>query len=92
MATKRTRLTQKLAIQLHIVVETCTICSLRSRPPVRKLLNTPSYVNTIFIQDFYITSLDGKRIQGQKVNKEDSWVINGLKPVSDRYHHRNLNQ
>jgi hypothetical protein len=39
---KLTRVTCKIAIQLHLVVESCTICSSRSRRPVRKLLDTPS--------------------------------------------------
>jgi hypothetical protein len=43
MAEKITRLTHKIAIQLHLVAESCTICSSRSRRPVRKLLGTPSY-------------------------------------------------
>jgi hypothetical protein len=44
MATKLTRLTNKIEIQLYLVAESCTICSSRSRRPVRKLLDTPSYV------------------------------------------------
>jgi hypothetical protein len=44
MAAKLTRLTHKIAIQLHLVAESSTICSSRSRRPVRKLLCTPSYV------------------------------------------------
>jgi hypothetical protein len=43
MAAKHTRLTHKIAIQLHLVAESCIICSSRSRRPVRKLLDTPSY-------------------------------------------------
>jgi hypothetical protein len=43
MAAKLTRLTHKIAIQLNLVAESCTICSSRSRRPVRKLLDTPSY-------------------------------------------------
>jgi len=43
MAAKLTRLTHKIAIQPHIVAESCTICSFRSRWPVRKILATPSY-------------------------------------------------
>jgi hypothetical protein len=39
---KLTRLTHKIAIRLHLVAESCTICSSRSRQPVRKLLDTPS--------------------------------------------------
>jgi hypothetical protein len=43
MAAKLIILTHKIAIQLHLVAESCTICSSRSRRPVRKLLDTPSY-------------------------------------------------
>jgi hypothetical protein len=43
MAAKVTRLAHKIAIQLHLVAESCTICSSRSRRPVQKLLDTPSY-------------------------------------------------
>jgi hypothetical protein len=42
-AAKLTSLTHKIAIQLHLVVESCTIYSPRSRWPVRKLLDTSSY-------------------------------------------------
>jgi len=37
MVAKFTRLAHKIAIQLHLVAESCTICSSRSRRPVRKL-------------------------------------------------------
>jgi hypothetical protein len=40
---KLTTLTHKIEIQLHLVAESCTICSSRSRRPDRKFLNTPSY-------------------------------------------------
>jgi hypothetical protein len=40
-AAKLTILTHKIAIQLHLLAESCTICSSRSRRPVRKLLDTP---------------------------------------------------
>jgi hypothetical protein len=43
MAAKLTRLTHKIVIQLHLVTESCTICSSRSRQPVRKLLVTLPY-------------------------------------------------
>jgi hypothetical protein len=46
MAAKPTRLTHKIAIQMHLVSENCTICSSRYRQPVRKLLDTPSYSYT----------------------------------------------
>jgi len=38
MATKLTRLTHKIAIQLHLVAESCTISSSHSRRSVRNLL------------------------------------------------------
>jgi hypothetical protein len=44
MAAKLIRLTHKIAIQLHLMAESCTIWSSRSRRPVRKLLNIPSYI------------------------------------------------
>jgi hypothetical protein len=37
MTAKLTRLTHKIAIQLHLVAESYTICNSRSRRPVRKL-------------------------------------------------------
>jgi hypothetical protein len=43
MVAKLTRLTHKIAMQLYLVVKSCTICSSRSRRPVRKLLDTLSY-------------------------------------------------
>jgi len=43
MAAKLTTLTHKLAIQLHQMAESSSICSFCSKRPVRKLLDTPSY-------------------------------------------------
>jgi hypothetical protein len=43
MAAKLTKLTHRIAIQLHVVAESCIIFSSRFRWPVLKLLNTPSY-------------------------------------------------
>jgi len=43
MAAKLTISTHKIEIQLRLVPKNCTICSSRSRRPVRKLLDTPSY-------------------------------------------------
>jgi len=54
MASKFTRLTHKIAIQLHLVAKSSTICSSCSRRPVRKLLDTPAY--------FQCVVLRGKRI------------------------------
>jgi len=41
-----TGLSHRIAIQLHLVAESYTICSSRSRRPVREFLNTPSYLNS----------------------------------------------
>jgi len=49
MTAKLTRLTHKIAIQLHVVAESCTICSSRSKRPIRQLLGTPSYEVLLFI-------------------------------------------
>jgi hypothetical protein len=46
MAEKLTILNYKIAIQLHLMAESCTICSSRSRGPVRKLLDTPACVHS----------------------------------------------
>jgi len=45
MTAKLTRLTHKIAIQLHLVAESCIIYSSCSRWPVRKLLDTASYLD-----------------------------------------------
>jgi hypothetical protein len=50
MVAKVTRLTHKIAIQLQLVAESCTIWSFCSRQPIWKLLNTLSYYRT-FITD-----------------------------------------
>jgi len=42
MVAKLTRLTNKIAIKLHLVAGSCTICRSRSRRTVRKLLDTSS--------------------------------------------------
>jgi hypothetical protein len=44
MAAKLTRPSHKIATQLHLVAESCNICSSRSRQPIWKVLDTPSYV------------------------------------------------
>jgi hypothetical protein len=49
MAAEFTRLTDKIAIQLHLMAESYTICSSRSRRPIWKLLDTPSYASAVLI-------------------------------------------
>jgi hypothetical protein len=68
MVAKLTRLTHKIAIQLHLVAESWTICSSRSRQPVRRLLDTPSYMN-----EQYRTVVKGwySRVQPVTVKKND---------------------
>jgi hypothetical protein len=44
MAAKLNLLIHKMAIQLHLVAESSSICSCRSRRPVVKLLGTTSYL------------------------------------------------
>jgi len=71
MTAKLTRLTHKIAIEVHLVAESCIVRSFRSRWPVRKLLVTPSYtairqswrhlVLTLFNHANYVPS-NGKMI------------------------------
>jgi hypothetical protein len=49
MVAELTRLTHKIAIQLHLLAESCTICSSRSRWPVRKFLDTLCYSHSAAI-------------------------------------------
>jgi len=49
MAAQLTRLTHKIAIQLHLMAESCTMCSPGSRRAVRKFLDTPSYLTWHYI-------------------------------------------
>jgi hypothetical protein len=49
MVAKLTRPTHKIVIQLHLMAESCTICSSGSRRPVQKLLDTPS--KHIYVSD-----------------------------------------
>jgi len=44
MVAKVTRLIHKIMIQLHLMAESCTICTSCSRQPVRKLFNSPWYL------------------------------------------------
>jgi len=44
MVAKLTRLTHRIVIQLQLVAESCTSCISRYMWPVRKLLDTLSYV------------------------------------------------
>jgi len=46
MPAKLTSLTHKIAVQLRLVIESCTGCSSRSKRPVQKLFDKPSYTNT----------------------------------------------
>jgi len=47
MAEKLTGLTHRVSIQLHLVAESCTTCSSRSRQPVRKLLGHPRILSNL---------------------------------------------
>jgi hypothetical protein len=51
---KLTRLTEKVAIQLHLVAESCTICSSCSKWPVQKLLDTHSYTPSYSLHPWLI--------------------------------------
>jgi hypothetical protein len=55
MATKLTRLTYKIVLQLHLVADSCTICISQSRYSVRKLLDTSSYISPV--EEYQIISI-----------------------------------
>jgi len=55
MAAKFTRVTHRIAIQMHLVEASCSISSSRSRRPVRTLLDTPSYTYALCNNYTYIT-------------------------------------
>jgi hypothetical protein len=57
MAPKLTRLTHEIAIQRRLVAESYIICSSLSRRPVRKLLDTPSYVFMFWVEILFVHSL-----------------------------------
>jgi hypothetical protein len=57
MVAKLTRLTHKIAIQLHLVAESCTICSSHSRQPVWKHLVTPLHSNAKGTQISYLNTV-----------------------------------
>jgi hypothetical protein len=63
MAAKLTRLSHEILIQLHLVAEGCTICSSRSRRPVRKLLDTPSYLTRLALYFGWIVAVPSKPLR-----------------------------
>jgi hypothetical protein len=97
MATKLIRLTHKIAIQLHLVAESCTIYSSRSRRPVRKLFGTPSYTdiqcspNCVYAE--HCISAMGNPVSneaGTTLHKKSWWTLDigyvtYFKSVSGRY-------
>jgi hypothetical protein len=74
MGAKLTRLTHKIAIQLHLVAESCTICRSRSRQPVRKLLDIPSY-NVQYLSSFPLNISDTEKfaVSPNKVYRPVLW-------------------
>jgi len=64
MAANLTILTHKIEIQLHLAAESSTVCSSRSRRPVRKLLDTSSY------------SGSERESTGKKYKNWVNWVTN----------------
>jgi hypothetical protein len=74
IAAKITRLTHRIVIQLHLVAESCTICSYRSRRPVRKLLDTPLYRTSWLVSYFQVLRchLECMKIPIENVHR-DNW-------------------
>jgi hypothetical protein len=78
MAAKLTRLIHKIAIQLHLVAESCTICNSRSRQPVQKLLDRPLYI-LIFVGHFSVYEITVSQLHGLEALDRSMIVINELK-------------
>jgi hypothetical protein len=100
MAAKPTTMTYKIAIQLHLVAEGCTIWSSYSRWPVWKLLDTPSSktkinMNTVLIQleDNTVWSKDTFNFNFNSCSQFslNSWHIRGTfcppPPYLECHHH-----
>jgi hypothetical protein len=69
MAAKLTKVTHNITIQLHLVAESCTICSSRSKRPVRKLLDIPSYIRQISIMCCYLHKMTKFLVRVYKIRK-----------------------
>jgi hypothetical protein len=50
VAAKLTSLTHKIAINLHLVAESYSICCSSSKRPVLKLLDTPWYIESLQVK------------------------------------------
>jgi hypothetical protein len=86
MAAKLTRLTHRIAIQLHLVTESSTICSSRSRQSVRKLLNTHfRFGNNLFYtrSKYSCHSMINRELLQYYVSNTD--IISHLKRQEDDY-------
>jgi hypothetical protein len=81
MAAKLTRLTHKMAIQLHLVAENCTIFSSRSMRPVRQLSDTPFYMFIPTPEEVACPSLKTVRISTVSGNVQKDSVNFGMVKV-----------
>jgi hypothetical protein len=79
MVAKLTRLTHKITIQLHLMADSCIICSSRCRRPVRKLSNIPSYKNihgASELKDSCLSDLNSYITERAKF-----WNTSSLRPI-----------
>jgi len=76
MAAKFTRLTHKIATQLHLVAEISTICSSCFGRPVRKLLDAPSYteVGNAKYSECYLKSVAVKTLKRFKNESQVNFI------------------
>jgi hypothetical protein len=78
----------KIVIQLHLVAESCTICSSRSRRPVRKLLDTPSYldIQKWFSLCFIKYSPQRKMLELKVVDLNEVYILTTTFGAYNQYH------
>jgi hypothetical protein len=85
MASKLNRLIHRIAIQLHLVAESCTICISRFRQPVRKLLDTPPCIWRLLVDSSLCTNgfstelvyiaFNAKKIVNEELEMVSNYVL-----------------
>jgi hypothetical protein len=84
MAAELTRLTHKIAIQLHLMEENCTICSSHSRRPVRKLLDIIVFLgsrNVTACHSIKSTHAQSLTLRTHLAKLKNAWNYTSIPPI-----------